>query len=210
MWMCGGIIGTLTLSLQKEIQNNKTQIFFYVLAYNLGRIGSYTFLGFSVGLLSGVITNLIDPLQFRLFTRIFTSLLMFGIGLYLAGWFPRLALIETVGKPLWKFIEPIGRRMLPVRNFQQAFAFGLVWGFIPCGLSYTMLLLASTSGSASKGALTMFCYGLGTLPSIMVAGLFTNWLARLTRLRYLNYIFGVAFILMALMSLLLATRWIAM
>lgn len=201
IWMCGGIIGTLTLSLQRDIQSKKRQLALYVLAYNVGRICTYVTAGIIGGLLGSMIAHTIEPASMRSFTRFIVFLTLLGIGLYLAGWFPGFALLERFGKPVWRFVEPIGKRLLPVRHVGQAFAFGAVWGLIPCGLSYSVLIWATSTCSAVEAACVMLAYGTGTLPSIMVAGLFTGWIVRFIRLRAMNYIIGLICIGLALVYL---------
>ena len=53
----------------------------------------------------------------------------------------------------------------------QAFPLGLLWGWLPCGLVYSALVTALTSGSALHGAGMMLAFGLGTLPNLLLAGL---------------------------------------
>ena len=201
IWMCGGIIGTLTLSLQRDIQKKKIRLALFVLAYNFGRVSTYVTVGIIGGLVGSLVAHTVDPASMRSFTRFIVFLTLLGMGLYLAGWFPGFALLERLGKPVWRFVEPISRRLLPVKHVRQAFAFGAVWGLIPCGLSYSVLIWASSTGSAVQAACVMLAYGTGTLPSVMVAGLFTGWIVRFTRLRAMNYIIGLICIGLALAHL---------
>jgi len=53
----------------------------------------------------------------------------------------------------------------------QAFPLGLLWGWLPCGLVYSALVTALTSGSALRGAGLMLAFGAGTLPTLLLAGL---------------------------------------
>jgi len=134
------------------------------------------------------------------------ALVLVSIGLYLAGWFPRFAGIEAMGAPLWKRLEPLGRRLLPVRSPAAALVFGAIWGWLPCGLVYSALLWTTTTGGGANGALTMLAFGAGTLPGVMSAGVFTGWLARVTRLPYVRQGLGVLLIVMAVISLWLAAN----
>ena len=76
-------------------------------------------------------------------------------------------------------MQPFTRRFLPVRGWRQALPLGLLWGWIPCGLVYSVLALTLLTGSATRGAATMLAFGLGTLPNLMLAGLllvrFRQW-----------------------------------
>ena len=98
---------------------------------------------------------------------------MASAGLYIAGWFPRFAYIEKAGTHFWKKIEPFGRKLIPVKSRTQAYFFGMVWGWLPCGFVYSALALAAAAGDVSKSALTMLAFGLGTLPAVMGVGIMT-------------------------------------
>jgi uncharacterized protein len=59
-----------------------------------------------------------------------------------------------------------------------ALGLGLAWGWLPCGLSYSMLLLAATTASATAGALVMAAFGVGTLPAMVTAPIALECAAR--------------------------------
>ena len=59
----------------------------------------------------------------------------------------------------------------------QAFPLGLLWGWLPCGLVYSALVTALTSGSAWCGAALMLAFGAGTLPTLLLAGLLAGLLS---------------------------------
>lgn len=201
--MCGGIIGALTFSLPPAVRNHRLHLAAYIAAYNTGRVLSYTIAGMIAGGLGSTLINLLSPRYGHVLLLALASLIMAGIGLYLAGWFPRFAIIEQLGRPLWRRLEPLGQKLLPVHSPLQAFLFGLVWGWLPCGLVYSALIWSSSAGSATHGALFMLFFGAGTLPSVMTAGMITGWMTRLSRLPGLRIAIGVSLILMALYSLYL-------
>lgn len=200
--MCGSIIGTLTLSLKPEIRNNKTRLLPYVLNYNLGRIFSYTIAG---GLAGAVQFLLMLPfgeaIAYRLF-QMLSAAIMIGAGFYIAGWFPRFAYIEKAGSRFWKLVEPYGRKLIPVKTRLQAFLFGMVWGWLPCGLIYAALALAATTGDIARSALTMLSFGIGTLPAVIGVGIMTGILTRLSRMRYFKQAVGLFMIILALFAAL--------
>ena len=140
--MCGSIIGALTLSLPTEVRENPRKMFPYVFNYNLGRLISYGFAGAVVGLLSSPLT----AFDAHSVLRLLSVIVMIGMGLYLAGWFPKFARMERMGGPIWKFLQPIGQKLLPVKTLSQAFFLGMVWGWLPCGLVYAGLAVAATAG----------------------------------------------------------------
>ena len=141
------------------------------LAYSLGRIFSYTVMGAVFGALGavGLLYDGVVPVQTALF--VLANLLLIALGLYLAGFTRFLAPLERVGQVVWQRIQPATRRFLPVRSIAQALPLGALWGFLPCGLVYTVLSTALMTGSAMRGAGLMLAFGLGTLPNLLLAGL---------------------------------------
>lgn len=198
--MCGSIIGTLTLSLKAEIRENKALLAPFVFSYNLGRITSYTLAGALVGSIEAILTMPFGHGHGHRILQILSAIIMTGAGLYIAGWFPRFAYIEKSGSRIWKFLEPYGRRLIPVQTRTQAYFFGMVWGWLPCGLVYTALLTAATSGNVVKSALSMLAFGLGTLPAVMGTGIMTGILTRLSRMRRFKQTVGILLIVLAFLA----------
>ncbi len=205
--MCGGVIGALTLSLPNEIRSNRLRVLPFVSAYNLGRITSYTLAGALAGAFGETVLTFISPYYGHTILLTLATILMIGIGLYLGGWLPIMARIEKLGQPIWRRIEPLGRRWLPVSAPWQAYLFGLVWGWLPCSLVYGALIWSSSSGSAANGALFMLSFGAGTLPTVMGAGILTGWMTRLSRHKALRPAVGISIIVMALVSLVVTLEW---
>ncbi len=180
--MCGSIIGTLTFSLPVKIRTNKLLFFKYVLNYNLGRISSYALAGAIMGAISGVFEFSISNGYGHRFLQLLSAIFMLSAGLYIAGWLPRFAYIEKTGAKFWRLIEPFGHKLIPIRTRFHALLFGMIWGWMPCGLVYTALMLATTTGDILKSSLTMLAFGLGTLPAVMGIGIMTQFLTKLSRM----------------------------
>jgi sulfite exporter TauE/SafE len=125
---------------------------------------------------------------------------MAGAGLYIGGWFPRFAYIEKMGSRFWKLIEPFGRKLIPVKTRGQAMLFGMIWGWLPCGLIYTALALAATTGNVMHSSMTMLAFGLGTLPAVVGVGIMTTLLAKLSKAQLFKQIVGILFIIFALLA----------
>ncbi|MBK1706211.1 sulfite exporter TauE/SafE family protein [Halochromatium glycolicum] len=196
--MCGGVVATLTAGLPREERAQIARQLPFQLAYNIGRIGSYTLAGALMGALGAVALELV-PLH--LTQRILygvAAAFMLALGLYLGGWWQGLTRVERLGALLWQRIEPLGRRFIPVRRWWQALAVGLVWGWLPCGLVYSVLIWSAGSGSALQGALLMLLFGLGTLPNLLGIGLLAGAAARLIEQRWLRQAAGALVIGFAL------------
>ncbi len=199
--MCGGIVGALSTGLSGPVRESRWRYLAAQLAYNAGRIGSYTFAGLLVGAFAGQVgeAGLLEGMPIG---RYLAGVIMIMFGIYLAGWWHTLLFLEKAGARLWKHLEPIGRRWLPVRHAGQAFLLGLVWGWLPCGMVYAALAMALASGSAADGAATMLAFGLGTLPTLLTVGLAYNALRRFLQDPRVRVVAGIFVILLGLMMLL--------
>lgn len=198
--MCGSIIGTLTYSLSPELRNNKPALFTIVLSYNLGRITSYALAGAIAGTLYTFLSLPLTQGQAHRFLQIISALVITGAGLYIGGWFPRFAYIEKLGSRFWKLIEPFGRKLIPVKTRTEAFLFGMVWGWLPCGLIYTALTVAAATGDVLHSAITMLSFGLGTLPAVVGVGIMTSMLTKLARIQHFKHAVGILLIVLALLA----------
>lgn len=200
--MCGGIMGALTYSLPRETRESPLRLTLHLIAYNLGRIGSYALAGALLGGAGASVLNLLgDTGHHALQTA--AALLMTAIGLYVAGWFPKFAQLERIGVPLWRRLEPRGRALLPVRSPARAMVFGAVWGWLPCGMVYSMLLWSLATESPAQGMLAMAAFGAGTLPAVMGIGILSAWLGRVNRMPLVRQAAGLTLIVLSLGGLLL-------
>jgi sulfite exporter TauE/SafE len=182
--MCGGIVGALSL---QGPQGGGVSVAVH-LAYNLGRIASYVAAGLVAGALGQAAGDLM-ALQHGLY--LFASLMLVALGLYLLGVTQSLAWLERAGLGVWKRIQPLTARFLPVRGVAQALPLGLLWGWLPCGLVYSALTTALAAGSAGKGALLMLAFGLGTLPNLLLAGLLLARFRRFAQARVTRMFSGL-------------------
>lgn len=138
--------------------------------YNAGRVGSYALAGALAGGLGGAGLLLGSFLPVQVAFYVVANLLLVGLGLYLAGWTGFITRIEGPGRWLWARLQPLAGRLLPARTVGQGIALGALWGWIPCGLVYSVLGTALLAGSPGGGALVMLAFGAGTLPNLLAAG----------------------------------------
>lgn len=192
--MCGGLMGALTLAIPPE---QRARRFRLLLAYNLGRILSYTAAGLLIGLAGWAVAS--SPAAMVL--RVIAALLLITMGLYLAGWWSGLTRIEALGRGLWRHIQPVAGKLLPVSSLPRALLLGALWGWLPCGLVYSTLLWAASQGSASESALLMLAFGLGTWPVLLATGLAAERLTALLRKRGIRIAGGVLVILFGIWTL---------
>lgn len=161
--MCGGIVGALAMGSPARWSMH--------LAYNGGRILSYTIAGALAGMLGAAGLGLEGQVPARLLLYLFANLMLLALGLYLIGVTRALAFTERLGQALWRRLQPLTRRFLPATRVGQAFPLGMLWGWLPCGLVYSALASALAAGSAQRGALLMLAFGAGTLPNLLLAGI---------------------------------------
>ena len=202
--MCGGIVGTLTLGLPKATREYSGAALPYILAYNSGRIFSYTVAGALAGGSGAWAANLVSVHHAQQLLQFIAGLFMVSLGLYLADWWRGLARVERAGSVLWRRVEPLGRRFLPVQTPFQALALGMVWGWLPCGLVYSVVIWAISAGGVLPGGLLMLSFGLGTLPALLAMGFFAAALAGFVRKPWVRRIAGALVITFGVYQLMLA------
>lgn len=176
--MCGGIVGIVSMQLPSQ-----RAMLPFQLVYNCGRILSYTLTGAIVGAIGqgGLALKSGMPVQHALFAL--ASTMMIVMGLYLAGFGQGVRHLENAGSVIWKTVQPYTRSLLPVDSMSKAFWLGVVWGWLPCGLVYTVLLTALAMGNAWQGGLIMLAFGVGTLPNLLALGLFYGGVRKFTQSR---------------------------
>ena len=192
--MCGGLMGALTLAIPPEQRGRRLQL---LLAYNLGRILSYA----SAGLLFGLAGWAVASSPAAMLLRIVAGLLLISMGLYLGGWWSGLTRIEALGRGLWRHIQPVASRLLPVSSLPRALLLGALWGWLPCGLVYSTLLWAASQGDALDSGLLMLAFGLGTWPVLLATGMAAERLTALLRRRGVRMAGGLLVILFGLWTL---------
>ena len=199
--MCGGIVAALTFGLPAERRQGVGPALPFLLAYNVGRVASYTLAGAIMGGAGMLVAQLVPVQTAQQALLVLAGLFMVAMGLYLAGWWAGLARLEQAGGVLWRRLEPYGRRLMPVRSPGQALALGLLWGWLPCGLVYSTLVWAVSSGGAWQGAALMLAFGLGTLPNLLLMGVAAGAIARLARDPRVRLVAGGAVLLFGLWTL---------
>lgn len=161
--MCGGITGALSLATQTGARGRPRLDL--LLGYQAGRIGSYMLAGLSLAGVGAALVHFVDQDNVRLALRWLSATLFALIGLNLLARGRGFDL--GLGRRVWSRLAPYGRRFLPVRSWSQALAFGAIWGWMPCGLVYSVLFVAWLSMDPLRSALIMLMFGLGTLPAVL-------------------------------------------
>ncbi|UOO81209.1 sulfite exporter TauE/SafE family protein [Uruburuella testudinis] len=184
--MCGGLSSAFALQLPPHIHR-----FWLILLLNSGRISSYVLIGVLLGGLGqiGISLDQTRWLQNSLFAA--ANILLLLLGLYLAGLSTLATKIETIGKPVWRRLNPLLNKLLPIQSIPACFGVGLLWGWLPCGLVYSASLYALGSGNAAQGGLYMLAFALGTLPNLLAMGFFATQLKSFLQRRSIRLAAGL-------------------
>ena len=164
------------------------------LTYNLGRVLSYALLGVIVGVFGSVIIKASPAIASSV--RILSGVVIILVGLKVAFDLRALNPIERMGATLWTRIAPAAQRLVPVTSLPRALGLGLVWGWLPCGLVYSVLLIAASSAAPVDGSMIMFAFGLGTMPAMVMTGLGAAKLSQHMRRRRTRIGLGLLIVLL--------------
>jgi uncharacterized protein len=193
--MCGGIAGALA---QADPGGSRLAAGGRALLHSMGRITSYAIAGGLAGTFGAFFTQLGSRLG-GLRILVGGVLVLLGIQLFVSG--RALADLERAGARLFRWTAPIARRIGPPDRPLRIFATGLLWGWLPCGLVYSALVLAAASGGALSGALAMAGFGAGTLPALLAASGLGATLARIGGGRSVQRTAGALLVVFGLWSI---------
>ena len=156
--------------------------------------------GIAGGVLSGA-AGFIGPQNGLAVLQRIAAVILILIGLHMAGWLPQLSRIERIGVPLWQRIEPLTHRLMPFDAPWKIFLYGMIWGWIPCGMVYTMLTSASAQGGYFASGLYMAAFGAGTLLPVASAGFVAGSLRKWVGAPQVRLFFGVLIIAWGVLAL---------
>ncbi len=158
--MCGGIAtGFSSMSMRGG--------WLPALEANLGRVGGYVLAGAAAGGLGHGIVRIASLDWLTLGLRMLVGGVLILVALRLLDRRGRLGFLSRPGTGLWRRLRPLQQRLLPADTRLKRIGLGVLWGWLPCGLSTTLLMAAWLQASAGNGALTMAAFGLGTLPVML-------------------------------------------
>jgi sulfite exporter TauE/SafE len=163
--MCGGIAGSL--GALSGGGTGKKALFMPALQFNLGRMIGYAILGAVAAGIIGAAGEIMALKAYGKWLRVLTAAMVMLIGIrFLVDW-RGLDTIEKGGAGIWKKISPLAMKVSQRHDWMGRTGLGVLWGFLPCGLVYTVLMTAASTGAIVSGALTMFAFGAGTAPAMM-------------------------------------------
>jgi len=200
--MCGGISAALGIATAKRADGRaRTDL---LVAYQCGRIASYMLAGLLLGGVLGIVIALLDVEIVRRALRAVSAAALLLGALVASGRLRDPG--YGIGRRIWPKLAPLGRRLLPVASVPRAFAFGMVWGWMPCGFVYSVLLIATLQLDAAHGAMTMAAFGLGTAPALFIAAFGAGRLKGFAARPGARHLAGSVLVLSALLTL--AGPWV--
>ncbi len=191
--MCGGIVSAFSVATPKRrpfplpvttsghFLSAAADGSLRVIAFNAGRIASYMVAGALAASLAGSLRTLTQIASFQTAGYWLANLMLIALGASLMNVWHGLTRLEAIGQILWRRIQPLMKNLLPVESIWQAAALGGLWGWVPCGMVYSVLMTALLTGSPVQGALVMGAFGLGTLPLLLSMGMLGTTLQPLLR-----------------------------
>ena len=190
--MCGGLSSVLGVNANA---GNRSRI----LSYNAGRLLTYTAIGALAGLLGEALLTTVP--QAGVVMRTLAGLLIIAMGLYVSQLWMGLTQVEKIGAKLWRRVQPLTGKLLPINNHRQALLLGTLWGLLPCGLVYSTLSWSLASAQWQQSALLMLAFGVGTVPAMLATGFAGEKL--LLRLRHPRFrsVAGLIIVLMGVATI---------
>ena len=193
--MCGGIAGSLGAL---SGGSGRKQLVLPAFQFNLGRLLGYAILGAIAAGIIGAVGEIVALKAYAKWFRVVTAVMVLIIGLqFLVDW-GSLNFIEKGGAGIWKKIAPIAAKVSQRNDWIGRTGLGICWGFLPCGLVYTVLVTAASTGNSVTGALTMFSFGVGTAPAMMGLTVAAPALATFLSDKLVRRIVGFSLIVLAI------------
>lgn len=222
--MCGGIVSAFSVASAPRrrfpvpvittaapfMQTEAVDTSLRVLSYNAGRISSYALAGAMAGGVAQGARALSWLSSFEVVAYWLANLMLVLLGLYLMDAWRGLSHLESAGRIVWRRIQPFMKYFLPMDTPFKAFALGGLWGWVPCGMVYSVLLTAMLSGSAASGAAVMLAFGLGTLPTLLSIGLLGTRLQAWTRRRSVRIVAGLLVLAFGLLGIYRAANGLSL
>ena len=166
--MCGGLSGALSMRGRRSD----------AWLYHAGRLSGYTTAGAVFGLFGASLQAAVNLPMLAALARVAAGVLVILIAVRVLFGFNALPWVERLGARFWRLVQPLARQAANSPRRARSLLLGLLWGWLPCGLVYSVLLLAALSGDAVRGAGTMLAFGIGTLPVMLTASVLSARFSR--------------------------------
>ncbi|PID46587.1 MAG: hypothetical protein CSB47_03155 [Proteobacteria bacterium] len=167
---CVGMCGPLVLAFPGREKRLAPH-----LCYHFGRMNTYVFFGALLGGLSQLLHAggekfLSVTIYIQLAMTVFSSLFLLWFGLSKLGMIPSPNWMQNANPNLIPGFKFFQREFADLRGNVSYYLLGILFGFLPCGLSYAAFAVALSSGNLISGGTLAFIFALGTIPGLLVVG----------------------------------------
>ncbi len=211
--MCGGFVAAYSLRVvgnQTTTPNMATalrpSVLWSHLLYNAGRLTTYSLLGGLMGLIGSFIAASGQLMGVQGLASILAGVFMILLGLSLGRWLPYQTWLQPAWASQFGRLNGLGKSLASRTMALGTFPLGLLLGLMPCGPLYAMEINAAGTGSIGQGMLTMFAFGLGTVPTLYAFGLISGAVGH----RLPRRLFQIAALVVVLLGALTLLRGLAM
>lgn len=184
---CLGMCGCFVTAYSMNLKGSNAQKAVSHLLYSFGRITTYSFLGAVMGFIGSNLYFLSSMAGIQNYVTIAAGILMIWLGLSMSGILPKVKFLDQMSGLFLKYSQKPFSKLIKKQGMFFTYPLGLILGFLPCCLLYTVELQAMMSGSPLKGALSMFSFGLGTVPTMFSFGMLVNIIDNKTRKKLMNF-----------------------
>jgi hypothetical protein len=146
------------------------------LAFHAGRILTYGLLGALAAILANLtaFNQVLGNLRGGFTVGAGALMVLLGLILLKVLPFPLFSLPSFGPESFWGKIFP---RLFQAQGLSSKLALGLATGFLPCMLSWALIVKAGATGNAMLGFLIAASFGLGTIPALFLTGLSASFLS---------------------------------
>jgi sulfite exporter TauE/SafE len=201
--MCGPLIG---IACGPCHRGRGREWLRHALAYNAGRITTYMIAGALTGALgAGGLALRGAPLTQQALLAVMSASLIL-LAACVAGFSPLMQGVERAGAAVWRHAGPAAGRFLPANTPGRVFGLGLVFGWVPCGMVYGVLIAALATADALHGAMVMAAFGLGTLPNVLAISAWFKYVAAAAKGRFARVLIASVIAAVGVIGILKATQ----
>lgn len=160
--MCGGFALLCASGPRRSVSS--------VLAYHLGRLNTYLFLGALSGMVGGSLRTLGSVVGAQYAFSLFLGVLLIASGI--AAFFgkslgTRFALRRRLSEGVLPFVRQSSDARGPAL---RSFLVGMTSTFLPCGWLYSFVAVAAAAGTFAGSLSVMIAFWVGSLPALLLAG----------------------------------------
>lgn len=175
MGMCGPIVASYTLRSKDSLR--PLPVFFPHLLYNAGRITTYVFIGSLMGFTGTFLGTAGKIAGVQGAVQIFAGIFMIVMGLDITGLLSLTGFIERRNSLILKAVRVVAEG----DSLWRYYPLGLLLGFLPCGLAYSIFIGAAGAGGVLQAMLYVFSFGIGTMPALLLFGFIVAYLSNRMR-----------------------------